>query len=230
MARRRLRSGPVGQRRMSGQVLNSACPWSGKPVASDSLTEYRGHRVGFCNPGCRDKFDGAKTAFDAAIDAPRPVGVPLALRGGADHYAPRRFRDEGVLALATSRFKFYLIEAGGDRCDAKSVKEAVLGYARTCPHVWKIDDSALGHVIVHRGQEAVWLLAQWWIAGGILRGLMARSPLGEFCFGPAEAGLIGCVWELQVVEHERSAWIRHMMGVTPDPAAFLADRLLSGCY
>jgi len=48
--------------------LNQTCPWSGKPVSADSLTLYRGQVVGFCNPGCRDKFVAASGAFDAAID------------------------------------------------------------------------------------------------------------------------------------------------------------------
>jgi hypothetical protein len=39
--------------------VNDSCPWSGKPVSADSLTHYRGAVVGFCNPGCRDKFDAA---------------------------------------------------------------------------------------------------------------------------------------------------------------------------
>ena len=49
--------------------VNATCPWSGKPVSEDSLTLYRGKVVGFCNPGCREKFDAAATAFDAAIEA-----------------------------------------------------------------------------------------------------------------------------------------------------------------
>ena len=48
-------------------ALNDSCPWSGKPVSADSLTHYKGEVVGFCNPGCRDKFDAAAGAFDAAI-------------------------------------------------------------------------------------------------------------------------------------------------------------------
>jgi YHS domain-containing protein len=48
--------------------VNATCPWSGKPVAADSLTRYRGRVVGFCNPGCRDKFDKATALFDGAID------------------------------------------------------------------------------------------------------------------------------------------------------------------
>jgi hypothetical protein len=47
--------------------VNDVCPWSGDPVSADSLTRYRGHVVGFCNPGCRDKFEAATGAFDAKI-------------------------------------------------------------------------------------------------------------------------------------------------------------------
>lgn len=47
--------------------INTHCPWSGKPVSADSLTRYGDHIVGFCNPGCRDKFEQAVTAFDGAL-------------------------------------------------------------------------------------------------------------------------------------------------------------------
>ena len=48
--------------------VNQTCPWSGEPVSADSLTTYRGKVVGFCNTGCRDKFDAGAKAFDAAIE------------------------------------------------------------------------------------------------------------------------------------------------------------------
>ena len=48
--------------------VNEICPWSGDPVSPDSLTLYRGKVVGFCNTGCRDKFEKAASAFDTAID------------------------------------------------------------------------------------------------------------------------------------------------------------------
>lgn len=38
------------------QAINKYCPRSGKPVAEDSLVEYRGYTVGFCNPGCSGDF------------------------------------------------------------------------------------------------------------------------------------------------------------------------------
>lgn len=48
--------------------VNDVCPWSCEPVSADSLTLYKGKVVGFCNTGCRDKFEKAASAFDAAIE------------------------------------------------------------------------------------------------------------------------------------------------------------------
>ena len=52
-------------------AVNETCPWSGKPIAADSLTLYAGATVGFCNPGCRDKFEAAVRHFEAGLAARR---------------------------------------------------------------------------------------------------------------------------------------------------------------
>ncbi len=51
------------------ECVNANCPWSGKPVAPDSLTRFEGHVVGFCNPGCRDKFDAGAGDIETAVAA-----------------------------------------------------------------------------------------------------------------------------------------------------------------
>ncbi len=48
-------------------AVNETCPWSGEPVAADSLTLYKDAVVGFCNPSCRDKFEAAVAHFEAAL-------------------------------------------------------------------------------------------------------------------------------------------------------------------
>ena len=55
--------------------INQVCPWSGKPVAEDSLTFYKGQVVGFCNTGCRDKFETAVGAFEAALGTEAGTGA-----------------------------------------------------------------------------------------------------------------------------------------------------------
>ncbi len=48
------------------ECINETRPWSGKPVQADSLTEYDGRVVGFCNPGCRDKSESVVRHFERA--------------------------------------------------------------------------------------------------------------------------------------------------------------------
>ena len=48
--------------------INEVCPWSGDPVSADSLTLYRGQVVGFCNTGCRDRFEKATAQFDPLVE------------------------------------------------------------------------------------------------------------------------------------------------------------------
>ena len=59
-------------------AVNETCPWSGKPISGDSLTTYRGEVVGFCTPGCRDKFEKAVQHFEAAL---AKKDVPLLAKG-----------------------------------------------------------------------------------------------------------------------------------------------------
>ena len=51
---------------------------TGRPIAADSLTLYRGEVVGFCNPGCRDKFKAAIDHFEKAL---AKSDVPLIAKG-----------------------------------------------------------------------------------------------------------------------------------------------------
>ena len=55
-------------------AVNETCPWSGKPIVDTSLTLYQGAVVGFCNPGCRDKFEKAVGPFEQALLA-RPAKI-----------------------------------------------------------------------------------------------------------------------------------------------------------
>ena len=51
-------------------AINKNCPWSGNPIEEKSLTTYNGQVVGFCNTGCRDKFNKAVDLFDDLMIAP----------------------------------------------------------------------------------------------------------------------------------------------------------------
>ena len=51
-------------------------PMVRQAVRADSLTEYGGRVVGFCNPGCLDKFEAAVGHFEEARAARERAGSP----------------------------------------------------------------------------------------------------------------------------------------------------------
>ena len=61
-------------------TLNQHCPRSGARVDPDSVTNYRGHTVGFCNPGCRDGF---RSDPNACVADRRHFDRLIALQSGA---------------------------------------------------------------------------------------------------------------------------------------------------
>lgn len=89
----------------------------------------------------------------------------------------------------------------------------------------------LGFCIAHVGEEAVWLLVDWWISGGIACQRMLSAPLANPThFTPVSTPALACVWELVITAHERNAWVRHMLTATPAAHAYLEDVLPAGQY
>ena len=89
---------PLRARAVAGApAINAACPFSGKPVAADSLAEIDGTVIGFCNPFCRDKVVADAEAWPAAMallaGVPGPLrlaphGLPLAHFAGRARVEP----------------------------------------------------------------------------------------------------------------------------------------------
>ncbi|MEU8175658.1 hypothetical protein AB0C14_22505 [Microbispora hainanensis] len=93
-------------------------------------------------------------------------------------------------------------------------------------------------VVLHRGgDDGAYLNTYAWawdnvlhcgiaVAGQPVLGCPDRDPTH---FVRLERPLIGCVWELPPILHERDAWVRHVLAPDrPDLAAYLADTLPEG--
>lgn len=53
---------------------NMICPNSGKPVKPDTIAEYQGQFIGFCNQGCRDHFQNHPEDHPHILAEYFPVG------------------------------------------------------------------------------------------------------------------------------------------------------------
>lgn len=95
-----------------------------------------------------------------------------------------------------------------------------------------------GFVVLHRGGDgAAYVNAYTWVWDNVLhmRGAAAaQAALGCPDDDPAhfmalDRPWIGCVWELPPIQHERDAWVRHML--VPDMAdlaGYLGDTMPEG--
>jgi hypothetical protein len=94
-----------------------------------------------------------------------------------------------------------------------------------------------GWIVLHEGRDAMYLCVYSWIWGNAVHSRGASA--GELYLGCPDKDLtnfvvvseplVGCVWELPTMAHERTAWVRHMLSPDgPDLDGYLADTLPDG--
>lgn len=91
--------------------------------------------------------------------------------------------------------------------------------------------------VLHLSSAGAYLNAYNWAWDNVIHCRTAASGDQPFLgshhkdithFTELDKPFIGCVWELPPLEHERSAWVRHMFDTeTPDLDAYLADVFLN---
>ena len=92
-------------------------------------------------------------------------------------------------------------------------------------------------LVLHEGRSAMYLCVYDWVWGNSIR--VRTAAAGEPFVGCPDDDLThfvetnqpfaGCVWELATMEHERAAWVRHMLvPEEPDLESYLADRVPDG--
>ncbi len=97
-----------------------------------------------------------------------------------------------------------------------------------------VDDTpSAGWIVVHRGAgTGAYVLAYTWVWDNVieLHSAVAGQPVigcaddDPTKFVELDKPWIGCVWELAVLEHERAAWVRHILEpASPDLGGYLED-------
>ena len=78
--------------------------------------------------------------------------------------------------------------------------------------VGTLDREGPGFLIVHDAADHCFALIHWWANGNEVHQRILTAPLDDpTALGPLETPAIGCVWELEVTDFERRAWIEHVL-------------------
>ena len=147
--------------------------------------------------------------------------------GPTELYALRAVSDLGDWVVGPLTFKIYGLLAAGQTL-GPDLRDLTHGFIadEVLERVADMGDSNdLGFVILHPGELGVTIAAQWWAQGSVLcqhiyrKAYDAADPMDT-----VTRPVVGCVWELELIQAEQSIWRRTMMGPEPDPVAYLAGR------
>jgi hypothetical protein len=145
-------------------------------------------------------------------------------------HRPRSIRFLGVSELSGWQVKLYGIAWQGEQPRQQLIRAATRAAAQALPAPARqlggteADRYGLGFCVIHDASDRCFVLCHWWAAENELHQRMFSAPLdapGTLAPHPSEA--IGCVWELEVIDFERRAWLRHVLADPGglDEAAYL---------
>jgi hypothetical protein len=78
--------------------------------------------------------------------------------------------------------------------------------------VGALDGEPPGFLIVHDAADHCFVLIHWWASGNEVHQRILTAPLDDpAALRPLETPASGCVWELEVTDFERRAWIEHVL-------------------
>lgn len=152
---------------------------------------------------------------------------------GTAPYRTRRVSYRGLQQVGGFHIKYYEIEP--DDAEAPITAPLREEMAAELPGlVAQVELSGHHHgeayLLLHKSNTNTWLIFDWWAHGEVVCRILKRK-LAEGPFHTVTTGhLSACVWESQVIEHERRAWVETMLTLTPDPDAYRHATLKDGFY
>ena len=143
----------------------------------------------------------------------------------------RHLHPAGVVTVSGWQVKQYRLTVSGAPIDEPVLAAAERFLAKLLPAAAGSDATQqVAFSVLHKGMDAIWLNLYSWVREAIVHCRAAGAALtAPTSFTELSEPLIGCVWELPALVHERSAWVRHLLQPQrPDIDAYLADRLPAG--
>ncbi|HEX3816115.1 MAG TPA: hypothetical protein VHX59_25030 [Mycobacteriales bacterium] len=153
-------------------------------------------------------------------------------------FEPKDLAVQPTREIAGRQVKRYEVTTPGLTIDAE-VRAAAETYLPSLFPVFEDEETLpVTFTVLHRGSGGMYLNAYSWVWGNVIHCRTSASGDQPFLgssdpdlrvFTEIAKPLIGCVWELPPLAHERSAWVRHILSPDqPDLAAYLTDVLPDG--
>ena len=136
-------------------------------------------------------------------------------------YQARKIEFKGYLSIDNWQLKVYTI-----------VKDGTFEYPEFYANVqlqlpiWLSHDNSfnsnhnsVGFLILHAGTEGIFSIINWWVGDNMLNTHIFKTDynnLNRFDKISGD-GLAPCIWELEIINHERLSWINQVLKKPKEP-------------
>jgi hypothetical protein len=149
---------------------------------------------------------------DASLTIDVDARDEAALLSLADGYHPRATRFLGLRRAGDHWVKAYAIEVPGREVGEREEAAALQLAARQLLLDRSAGSTGLGFVIVHAAADGDYVLVQSWVEDYMSRLAVFAAPAADpDALRPASTGLAPCVWEAEVIAHERAAFVNRVL-------------------
>lgn len=136
------------------------------------------------------------------------------------------YKERSIRFLEISDFndwkvKIYVIQ----KEESEIPRDTIERIKREIPSWLKMENSFnsshvhLAFLVIHFGTEGIFSIINWWVGGEMLNTHVFLTPYDNHnIFNQISGdGLAPCIWELEVINHERIALITHILKKMPNP-------------
>jgi hypothetical protein len=138
-----------------------------------------------------------------------------------EEYKTRKIRFKELVKIDNWHIKVYTISKIGEFDHPVFYKNAINQLSKWLKQENSFDASndKIAFLILHSGTEGIFSLINWWVGKNMLNtNIFMTNPkkLNEFKKISGD-GLAPCIWELEIINHERLSWTNNILKKMPEP-------------
>lgn len=150
------------------------------------------------------------------------------------NFKPYKKRNISFVKLFTHKnwkVKYYEIDTDKNRIlptNFAIAKQYLPLWLKQTEH-YNLDTYNIATLILHKGKEGCFAIVFWFVDENMIQlyAYLASNQEPTRFLPFSDKGIVSCIWELEVIWHERKAWIKHVLkkAKAPDLRGYLNDCL-----
>ena len=136
-------------------------------------------------------------------------------------YKTRKIAFKELLVVDEWKVKVYTISKSGDFNHSEfyqKVKDKLSEWFKM-ENSFDSRSDKVAFIILHSGTEGIFTLVNWWVGKNMLNThifISNHNQTSDFTLISGD-GLAPCIWELEVINHERLSWTTNVLKKIPNP-------------